>query len=192
MNRLMIKLITASLFLLVGKDAVAKPASIGFKQARNYQVAEQKLKRDSQDSYQFVCAVSQANSKRERAHTMIKVITDLAKLNPDSRFLVYLAPHPQLCQVGRLIGTAYYNPTGEVWKSVRQGKWTWNVLTTSSKISPQKISDTVIYETNKTAFKQRYGELDYHAKLDQFVRKTLGRKPRYITSGMWVDTYFVE
>lgn len=190
MYRPMIKTITA--LLLVSNGVLASTPSIGLDKAKNYQIAKQKLNRDSHNTYQFVCAVSQAKSKRERAQTMIKVVSDLAKSIPDTKILVYLAPHAKLCQVGRLIGTAYYSPAGDGWQSVHPGNWTWNILTTASKVSPQKVSDTIIYETNKAKFKRQYGDMDYHAKLDQFVRKTLGRKPRYITSGMWVDTYLVE
>ena len=179
-----------SLVLTFGVDAT--PPSIGSDKAQNYEIATEDKINESNNEHIFVCAATTAATKDERAQTMIKIVLDVANKSPDLKIALYLAPHVKLCQVGRLIGTAYYSPTGEGWKGAARGKWTWNILTTGSKVSEQEITDTIIYEDHKLEFKKKYGAIDYSEKLDEFVVNKLGRKPKYVTSGLWVDTFFVE
>ncbi len=188
----MTKNIFAVFGLLFTYGALAASASIGTDKAQSYQVAAEETMRDGSDEYLYVCAATKAASKEERAQTMVKAILKVTKKVPDTKVILYLAPHGKLCQVGRLIGTAYYSPSGEGWKGIASGTWTWYLLTTGSKVTQQQIADTIIYEDNKAEFKQEYGDFDYSEKLDDFVTEKLGRKPKYVTSGMWVDTFLVE
>lgn len=181
------------LSLLHSATALEAP-TIGMEKAGEYAVASVEIfeeeRRDEQ--YVFACVSSRVEGKESRAQTMVKAMMELAHDHPDHRILLFLAPHEGLCFEGRLTGTGYLSPQGNGWPAAAPGQWTWNLLTTDRKVSDRQVADTVIYESHKDEFRSRYGVYDYHDKLDDFVRSELGRKPEYVTSGLWVDTYYVE
>lgn len=165
---------------------------IGAYKAKPYSVAVKDRVVDGELAYLFVCASSSAATKEERAHTLVKVTLDHAKDSPGERVHVFLAPHKELCQEGRITGMSFYNPEGDGWKGVKSGNWRWWILTTDYSVTKQEIADTLIYERNKEAFQQKYGVYDYAHKLNAHVRSLVGREPVYVKAGAWVDHYYQE
>ncbi|WLQ14439.1 DUF4875 domain-containing protein [Hahella aquimaris] len=171
----------------------AAQPSIGFSKAATYDVVSQEKISAGDYDYIFSCVTSRAVGKEERAHTMVKAIMDIQSASPPGiKIALHLAPDRSLCQEGRLIGVSYYSPDGSGWKRVGRGSWTWNISTTGKKVTEQEISDTVLYEKSKPEFKKKFGDLYYSEKLDEYVKSQLGHEPKYVTTGLWVDTYHVE
>ena len=183
----------AALCMAHSGTAVDLP-SIGVENAGEYVLASVDIPEDErqEEQYVFACIASRVEGKQARAQTMVKAMMELAHNHPDHRILLFLAPHEGLCFEGRLTGTGYLSPQGNGWPAAAPGQWTWNLLTTARKVSDRQVADTIMYESKKDEFRNRYGVYDYHDKLDDFVRSELGREPEYVTSGLWVDTYHVE
>ena len=188
----MFRVVGITILLLLSPFNIAKTPAIGTSKAMHYDLASKELVDGRGYNYIFACIVSQASNKEERAQTMVKAIIDIEKETPNKKIALYLAPDKRLCKEGRLTGTSYYSPDGSGWKGVAGGSWTWNILTTGVKITDQQISDTVLYESHISKFKKKYGIYDYSDKLDDYVTSQLGRKPTYINSGLWIDTYHFE
>ncbi|WP_431688179.1 DUF4875 domain-containing protein [Hahella sp. NBU794] len=184
--------IAIALTAFVTTVTYAAPPSIGFSKAAAYDVVSQEKISEGDYDYIFSCVASKAIGKEERAHTMVKAIMDIQSASPDIKIALHLAPDRALCQEGRLIGASYYSPDGSGWKGVGRGSWTWNISTTGKKVTEQEISDTVLYEKSKPEFKKKFGDLYYSEKLDEYVKSQLGHEPKYVTTGLWVDTYHVE
>jgi len=170
----------------------SKPPTIGMSKAVEYEISELENAKSADFEYVYVCASSPAKTKEERAHTMVKVIMDLEPKYENLRFQVYLAPHQDLCQEGRLIGETYYSPKGLGWKGLSAKKWTWQILTTDFKVTNHQIKDTLTYVNNKTRFETEFGVMDYGEKLDKYVEKKIGHSPHYVTSGLWIDGFHKE
>ncbi len=161
---------------------------IGSNLASEYIIVEN----DNNKDHISICAVSNAVGKKQRAQTMINIALEVEKQTPESLYVISLAPHKELCSIGRLIGTTYYSPSGSGWSQIKKGDWKWYILTTNAKVTKRQISDTVLYETNKKKFETEFGSLEYSKKLDVFIEKENGHKAKYVTSGMWVDDYYFE
>jgi hypothetical protein len=143
---------------------------------------------DGDFEYLALCATSNASDKIQRAQTMVNIALEIEKTHPNMNLHIWLAPHEKLCSEPRLIGIAYYVPSGKGWKNAKE--WSWNILTTSHNVTESQIEATLLYEGNKKNYKKEFGVLSYSEKLNAFVEKQLGHKAEYVTSGMWVDNYF--
>ncbi|MGI9317409.1 MAG: DUF4875 domain-containing protein [bacterium] len=190
----MVRKTTLLVLSVFSVTALAQEPSIGTSKAIVFEMVSSEKIWDSASEYLFACAASKAKTKEERAQTIVKAILALEEDFPAIKIALHLAAEKSLCQEGRLIGTGYYSPDGSGWKELLGvgGSWKWNILTTDVQVTEQQISDTVLYENKKPEFKKKYGVYDYSDKLDAYIENQLGRRPSYIASGLWVDTYFVE
>jgi hypothetical protein len=155
--------------------------------AKHTLVSNEKLI-DGEFEYLAICATSKASDKIQRAQTMVNIALEIEKIYPNMNQYIWLAPHEKLCSESRLIGIAYYVPSGKGWKNTKE--WSWNILTTNHNVTESQIEATLLYEGNKKNYKEEFGVLSYSEKLNDFVEKKLGHKAEYVTSGMWIDNYF--
>jgi hypothetical protein len=189
MDRQRILLLCLLIFVPVLQATEPHPA---VDQAVPYELVSQQTINAHGETYEQFCVASQAASKAQRAHTMVKAVLAAKQEHPDVNMILMLAPDKALCHLGRLTGMLYHVPSGTGWAGVYPGSWHWHILTTGRAVTEQQIVDTVLYERHVAEFKARFGELDYHPELDAFVRDQLGREPDYVTTGLWVDVYHTE
>ncbi|MEW8507175.1 MAG: DUF4875 domain-containing protein [Candidatus Thiodiazotropha sp.] len=175
------------------KESESAPLQFPLKRrkAAEYAIAESRQLDDANGLYRYACAISSAAGKQQRAQTMINVALDLESDNPNSKYLIYLAPHEALCETSRLLGMTYYAPADQKWSRIKKGQWKWYILTTNTKVTENEIHDTVMYEENRAKFKDKYS-YQYSEKLIEHIEKTVGRKASFVNTGMWVDDYHLE
>ncbi len=186
------KIVAVTLILFFAHSIGAELPSIGMDESEEYEISKLEKVKSADFDFIYICASSLAKTKKERAHTMVKVVMDSKAKYEGLRLQIDLAPHNDLCQLGRLIGQAYFSPKGLGWQGLSSRKWTWQILTTNFKVSDHEIKDTLIYETNKDRFKEEYGVMSFHEKLEEYVKQKIGHSPHYVTAGLWVDGFHKE
>ncbi len=158
--------------------------------AAEYSLVDKSQTDAEREEFLFLCAVSNAVGRAQRAQTIVNIGLDAKEAHPNTRFVIYLAADESLCSESRVIGTGYYVPDGNGWSGISSGEWTWLIRTSSMKVTAEQIEATLLYERNKARFIAEHGEWgDYGDPLDAFVEESLGRKPVYITAGMWNDDF---
>jgi len=162
------------------------------RQAAEYTIVESTLENNGHVSYKFICAVSNAVGKAQRAQTIINLGLDELDATNSKNMEIFLVPSKALCQESRAIGIGYFVPSGSGWKGLSSGEWTWLILTSNASITNQEVEDSELLEKLKPEFKKKYGMYEYSDKLDEFIKNKLGRDPVYAAPGMWNEVFLKE
>ncbi len=168
----------------------------------NYKVVQIETAKEEAGTHVSACVISQAPTAESRKNTLIIATQNLHKEQKSDYYFITMANHESFCQhEERLTAIGMYsvNKTGwygnNLYTKTNQ-KYEWNVLTTDHTNTAAQIEYTLeylkVYAENKISFIEQYGVLNYYEPLREFVEKQISKEPEFVTSGMWVDNYFIR
>ncbi|WP_223788151.1 DUF4875 domain-containing protein [Marinicella meishanensis] len=159
--------------------------------AAEYQVVVQNTEVAGDESYAFLCAVSQAVGQAQRAQTMVNVVEDHKDMLSDGvgKMVVYLAAAKSLCEETLALGVGYHVLDGQGWPGISAGQWHWLLRTSNVQVTAAQIEASELFQKHREEFIQEHGVYDYFDHLDAHVSQLLNRKADYVKTGMWNDDF---